>query len=282
MYSTHANKMKKFSISTFVMSLTLFRNWILKIYFQVKLKSKSKNKNLEELFMKCRNKGKDVLVSYPFPSRNDFIRVINPRKWGNIEQYYPNLEEAEMEPSGSDNSQPGGGQTKQQQGKPDTDSSQREAENEELNFDGVNSKSDDHQVDEDLSDEDSVSDEELSESDMEDAYLDDYALYYKMVRRARERENRRQQARKHVPPMRDESSRPYPQVLRQIQSQGGKIVTIVCDSNLGEKCGIAFYSVKDDEEASAKPFKVLKVDAGILGLRVSHDQRYIAKIHLKS
>lgn len=279
MYSTHANKMKKFSISTFVMSLTLFRNWILKIYFQVKLKSKIKNKNLEELFMKCRNKGKDVLVSYPFPSRNDFIRVINPRKWGNIEQYYPNLEEAEMEPSGSDNSQPGGGQTKQQQGKPDTDSSQREAENEELNFDGVNSKSDD-QVDEDLSDEDSVSDEELSESDMEDAYLDDYALYYKMVRRARERENRRQQARKHVPPMRDESSRPYPQVLRQIQSQGGKIVTIVCDSNLGEKCGIAFYSVKDDEEASAKPFKVLKVDAGILGLRVSHDQRYIAKIHL--
>lgn len=237
---------------------------------EVKLKSKSKNRNLEELFMKCRNKGKDVLVSCPFPSRNDFIRVIDPRKWGDLQQYYPNLDEVEMEPSSSDNSQPGGGQTKQQQSKFDTDSSY----NEEVDFGGENSKSSDYRFDEDSSGEDScVSDE--SEYDMEDAYLDDYPLYNKMVQRAREMENRRQQARKHVPPMKDESSQPYPQVLRQIQSQGGRIITMVRNSNRGEKCGIAFYSVKDDEEASAKPFKVLKVDAGILGLRVSHDQRYL-------
>lgn len=237
---------------------------------EVKLKSKSKNRNLEELFMKCSNKGKDVLVSCPFPSRNDFIRVIDPSKWGDLRQYYPNLDEVEMEPSGSDNSQPGGGQTKQQQGKFDTDSS----DNEEVDFGGENSKGSDYRFDEDSSGEDScVSDE--SEYDMEDAYLDDYPLYNKMVQRAREMENRRQQARKHVPPMKDESSRPYPQVLRQIQSQGGRIITMVRNSNRGEKCGIAFYSVKDNEEASAKPFKVLKVDAGILGLRVSHDQRYL-------
>lgn len=237
---------------------------------EVKLKSKSKNRNLEELFMKCRNKGKDVLVSCPFPSRNDFIRVIDPSKWGDLRQYYPNLDEVEMEPSSSDNSQPGGGQTKQQQGKFDTDSS----DNEEVDFGGENSKGSDYRFDEDSSGEDScVSDE--SEYDMEDAYLDDYPLYNKMVQRAREMENRRQQARKHVPPMKDESSRPYPQVLRQIQSQGGRIITMVRNSNRGEKCGIAFYSVKDNEEASAKPFKVLKVDAGILGLRVSHDQRYL-------
>lgn len=237
---------------------------------EVKLKSKSKNRNLEELFMKCRNKGKDVLVSCPFPSRNDFIRVIDPSKWGDLRQYYPNLDEVEMEPSGSDNSQPGGGQTKQQQSKFDTDSS----DNEEVDFGGENSKGSDYRFDEDSSGEDScVSDE--SEYDMEDAYLDDYPLYNKMVQRAREMENRRQQARKHVPPMKDESSQPYPQVLRQIQSQGGRIITMVRNSNRGEKCGIAFYSVKDDEEASAKPFKVLKVDAGILGLRVSHDQRYL-------
>ncbi|XP_052701556.1 F-box/WD repeat-containing protein 5-like [Crassostrea angulata] len=237
---------------------------------EVKLKSKSKNRNLEELFMKSRNKGKDVLVSCPFPSRNDFIRVIDPRKWGDLQQYYPNLDDVEMEPSGSDNSQPGGGQTKQQQSKFDTDSS----DNEEVDFGGENSKGSDYRFDEDSSGEDScVSDE--SEYDMEDAYLDDYTLYNKMVQRAREMENRRQQARKHVPPMKDESSQPYPQVLRQIQSQGGRIITMVRNSNRGEKCGIAFYSVKDDEEASAKPFKVLKVDAGILGLRVSHDQRYL-------
>lgn len=218
--------------------------------------------------MKCRNKGKDILVSCPFPSRNDFIRVIDPSKWGDLRQYYPNLDDVEMEPSGSDNSQPGGGQTKQQQSKFDTDSS----DNEEVDFGGENSKGSDYRFDEDSSGEDScVSDE--SEYDMEDAYLDDYTLYNKMVQRAREMENRRQQARKHVPPMKDESSRPYPQVLRQIQSQGGRIITMVRNSNRGEKCGIAFYSVKDNEEASAKPFKVLKVDAGILGLRVSHDQR---------
>nr|XP_034323038.1 F-box/WD repeat-containing protein 5 [Crassostrea gigas] len=236
---------------------------------EVKLKSKSKSRNLEELFMKSRNKGKDVLVSCPFPSRNDFIRVIDPRKWGDLRQYYPNLDEFEMDPSGSDNSQPGGGQTKQQQSKFDTGSS----DNEEVDFGGENSKSSDYRFDEDSSSEDSVSDE--SEYDMEDAYLDDYPLYNKMVQRAREMENRRQQARKHVPPMKDESSQPYPQVLRQIQSQGGRIITMVRNSNRGEKCGIAFYSVKDNEEASAKPFKVLKVDAGILGLRVSHDQRYL-------
>lgn len=237
---------------------------------EVKLKSKSKNRNLEELFMKCRNKGKDVLVSCPFPSRNDFIRVIDPSKWGDLRQYYPNLDEVEMEPSSNDNSQPGGGQTKQQQSKFDTDSS----DNEEVDFGGENSKGSDYRFDEDSSGEDScVSDE--SEYDMENAYLDDYPLYNKMVQRAREMENRRQQARKHVPPMKDESSRPYPQVLRQIQSQGGRIITMVRNSNRGEKCGIAFYSVKDNEEASAKPFKVLKVDAGILGLRVSHDQRYL-------
>lgn len=228
------------------------------------VKTKSKNRNLEELFMKCRFKGKVVLLTYPLPSRNDFIRVINPRKWGDLEQYYPNLQKVMMGPTGSDKSQSGGGKSK-----PDTDSSERESEEDELDFDEEKSKSDDHQVDEDLSDEESVSDEELS--DMED----DYALYYKMVRRARGRNNQRQQAKKHVPPMRDESSRPYPQVLKEIQSQGGKIVTMVRNSSHEENCGIAFYSVREDEEASAKPFKVMKVDAGILGLRVSHDQRYL-------
>lgn len=73
--------------------------------------------------------------------------------------------------------------------------------------------------------------------------------------------------------VRDDSSRIYPQTLKQIQVQGGKIVIIVRNSNRGEKCEISFYSVRADEEASAKPFKVLKVDAGIMGLRVSQNQR---------
>uniref|UniRef100_K1Q278 F-box/WD repeat-containing protein 5 n=1 Tax=Magallana gigas TaxID=29159 RepID=K1Q278_MAGGI len=126
-------------------------------------------------------------------------------------------------------------------------------------------------VDEDSSDEDDLSDEdELTESDIESA-MREPMLYYKMVRSTWFKKNRWQQTRKHVPPMKDESSRPYPQVLRQ--SQGGKIVTMVRDSDCGEKFEIAFFSVKDDEEVCATPFKVLKVDAKIIGLRVSHDQR---------
>ncbi|XP_065944384.1 uncharacterized protein [Magallana gigas] len=238
---------------------------------EVKLTSKNKKRNLKKLFKKCKNKGKGVLVTHSFPSRNDFIRVIDPRKWGDLRQYHPNLDEVEMELLGSDNSQPGGGQTKQQQGKPDTDSSERESEDEQL--DGENSKSDGHQVDEDSSDEDDLSDEdELTESDIESA-MREPMLYYKMVRSTWFKKNRWQQTRKHVPPMKDESSRPYPQVLRQIQSQGGKIVTMVRDSDCGEKFEIAFFSVNDDEEVCAAPFKVLKVDAKIIGLRVSHDQR---------
>lgn len=233
--------------------------------------SKNKKRNLKKLFKKCKNKGKGVLVTHSFPSRNDFIRVIDPRKWGDLRQYYPNLDEVEMEPSGSDNSQSGGGQRKQQQGKPDTDSSERGSEDEQL--DGENSESDGHQVDEDSSDEDYLSDEdELTESDIESA-MREPMLYNEMVRSTWFKKNRWQQARKHVPPMKDESSRPYPQVLRQIQSQGGKIVTMVRDSDCGEKFEIAFFSVKDDEEVCATPFKVLKVDAQIIGLRVSHDQR---------
>nr|XP_034323036.1 uncharacterized protein LOC105327008 isoform X2 [Crassostrea gigas] len=351
---------------------------------EVKLTSKNKKINLKKLFKKCKIKGKGVLVTHSFPSRNDFIRVIDPRKWGDLRQYHPNLDQVEMEPLGSDNSQSGGGQrkqqqgkpdtdsserqtkqqqgkpdtdsserqtkqqqgkpdtdsserqtkqqqgkpdtdsserqtkqqqgkpdtdsserqtkqqqgkpdtdsserqtkqqqgkpdtdsserqTKQQQGKPDTDSSDRESEDEQL--DGENSKSDD-QVDEDSSDEDDLSDEdELNESDIESA-MREPMLYYKMVRSTWFKKNRWQQTRKHVPPMKDESSRPYPQVLRQIQSQGGKIVTMVRDSDCGEKFEIAFFSVKDDEEVCATPFKVLKVDAKIIGLRVSHDQRYL-------
>eukprot|EP00105_Crassostrea_gigas_P010331 XP_011425571.2 PREDICTED: uncharacterized protein LOC105327008 [Crassostrea gigas] len=254
---------------------------------EVKLTSKNKKRNLKKLLKKYKNKGKGVLVTHSFPSRNDFIRVIDPRKWGDLRQYYPNLDEVEMERLGNDNSQSGGGQTKQQQYipdidsserqtkqqqyKPDTDSSDRESEDEQL--DGENSKSDGHQVDEDSSDEDDLSDEdELTESDIESA-MREPMLYYKMVRSTWFKKNRWQQTRKHVPPMKDESSRPYPQVLRQ--SQGGKIVTMVRDSDCGEKFEIAFFSVKDDEEVCATPFKVLKVDAKIIGLRVSHDQRYL-------
>ncbi|XP_065944062.1 uncharacterized protein [Magallana gigas] len=240
---------------------------------EVKLTSKNKKINLKKLFKKCKIKGKGVLVTHSFPSRNDFIRVIDPRKWGDLRQYHPNLDQVEMEPLGNDNSQPGGGQRKQQQGKPDTDSSDRESEDEQL--DGENSKRDDHQVDEDSSDEDDLSDEdELNESDIESA-MREPMLYYKMVRSTWFKKNRWQQTRKHVPPMKDESSRPYPQVLMQIQSQGGKIVTMVRDSDCGEKFEIVFFSIKDDEEVCAAPFKVLKMDAKIIGLRVSHDQRYL-------
>lgn len=59
--------------------------------------------------MKCRNKGKDVLVFCLFFLRNDFIRVIDFSKWGDLRQYYFNLDEVEMEFLGSDNSQLGGG-----------------------------------------------------------------------------------------------------------------------------------------------------------------------------
>lgn len=170
-------------------------------------------------------------------------------------------------------------QTKQQQVKPNINSSERKSEDEQL--DGENFKSDDHQVDEDSSDENNLSDDdELTESDIESAMIEPM-LYYKMLRSAWYKKNRWQQTRKHVPPMKDESSQPYPQVLRQIQSQGGKIVTMVRDSDCAEKSEIAFFSVKDDEEVCATPFKVLKVDAKIIGLRVSHDQRYITVNSLK-
>ena len=251
------------------------------------MKSKKKDRNLADLFVKCRTKGRDLLVTYFNQSRCDFARVIDPKHWGNLDQYFHLSKEVtpDTEASGSGFSQTDGDQTKPELVKNATTMS---GSDDEIDFDEKKPQSDDDDDsdiivdDDDDDDNDDISADDDIDSELEDAYLNDYALYQKMVRTAKKladhgQPNRTSKQRTGT----GEESRPHGEVLQEIVSQGRKIILMVHSSRrLEEKCFIALYAVKEDETNPGKPFKKLGVNGGILGLRLSPDQRWV-KLHVR-
>ncbi|XP_062607763.1 uncharacterized protein LOC134269576 [Saccostrea cucullata] len=234
---------------------------------------KKKGKRIEELFVKCKSKAKTVLVARNYRSRNDFIRVVDPRRWGDLSQYYDftNEHDEEVKSGSSDCLQD---QTKCEPANSGDNVSDIEVDGDELDDEkefNLNPRNN-YLSDEDLSSDDSMDDDSVLDD------MDDFAVYYKMVQDARGRAKDSQGQKENAKDQRtkEEESRPYCEVLRGIQGTGGKIIQLVHSSRHDiDRCSITFYAVKEGEATSAKPFKKLKMDAGILGLRTSLDHRYI-------
>ncbi|XP_061172307.1 uncharacterized protein LOC133181746 [Saccostrea echinata] len=240
---------------------------------------KKKGKRIEDLFVKCQSKAKDVLVTHNYSSRNDFIRVMDPSKWGDLSQYYDFTNEynEDVKPGYSGSLKD---QTNWEPANSGDNISDIEVDGDELLDDEKESElkpRNNYSRDEDLSSDDSMEDD-LYNSDSESDNVDDFALYYQMVQDARgmakysqsQKENIKYQMTK------EDDCRPYSEVLREIQVKGEKIIQLVhCSRRDEDKCTVAFYAVKEGEVTSVKPFKKLKMDAGILGLRMSLDHRYI-------
>jgi hypothetical protein len=250
--------------------------------------------------MKSKNEGRTVLETFPCRPRNDFIRVVDPRKWGDLGQYYDFTEEwSENKDDGPCASgwgvgeRDGGDQTEVGTRKTDFDDLEMDcgelddcADDSKLKAEGHPHDDEDESDDEDLlcdvdtdDDVDDVDvddmDEDLSDSDAEVPI--DYALYNKLIRRAKLIAKQRNQEAKPDQTTTKVERRPYCDVIREIQASGRKIILIVHSFPRDEeRCQIAMYAVKEGEVNVTKPFKSLTMNAGILGLRITPDNRYVS------
>lgn len=261
----------------------------------MRLSSEKKGRKIEELFIKCATEGRAVLKTSR-SSKSDFIRVVDPRKWGDLSQYYDFTEkwggDRDVGPSSSGfDVNNGGDQADLGVRKTDIDLSDIEMDCDEFDDDAEDIKlkpEGKQHCEEDLNDEDFLEDEDdldhLYASDAGDFNPNDYSVYNKLIGRAKLMAKQRQPEAKNNQTKNEVGEKSYSDTIREIQASGGKIVLMVHSYNRdAEKCLIALYAVKDGDSGVknftkniTKPFKTLTMDAGIVGLRISPDHRYVS------